>query len=373
MPASSKPKNKLHDFEGLTDEEMQFCWMSLVEQTQLTAEKLQEFMMVVAGEHISVVQARDLLKYMDANEDGVVGRDDFKNFMSTARLEDTNPKDFMWTPKRTYREEHGRDRQRAEDDGGGHSLSLFGDPRGDGHSNSSEPRRISLEVPTMDAGNVAGGSSGTRSNDGGKTVEPRPPHGSKPKRGSQNRPSRAEAARLHNEAIAAMSTPSNSRPSTTATGKPEHKGVKVDDKLRQQIDVSISKYEQESWQKFLHLEEQAREKLFAQFAANPEDGMTSSEYHQVLRKWHKLAKWSMPGDVRPADSLAAFKFLLHAETRRAREEQAAAGEGPAGEEKGATAAPAVEDKELGPDARLTFKLWTDMMNGKYRPAEDSGK
>merc|ERR1719416_321815 len=46
-------------------------------------------MYMITGEKLSAVQAKDLLKYMDANEDGVVGREDFKHFISVGRLKDT--------------------------------------------------------------------------------------------------------------------------------------------------------------------------------------------------------------------------------------------------------------------------------------------
>jgi len=48
---------------------------------------------------ISQIACKDLLGYMDANGDGVVGQDDFRDFMSVGRLADTNPKEFLWREK----------------------------------------------------------------------------------------------------------------------------------------------------------------------------------------------------------------------------------------------------------------------------------
>merc|ERR1719422_469407 len=98
--------------------------------------------------------------------------------------------------------------------------------------------------------------------------------------------------------------------------------------MKQDIEQKISKYEEQSWQSFLQMEEDFKERLFRQFAADPE-GMEVTEYHRMLMKWHRLAKWCMPGDLRAGDSLAALKYILDSE-RRALKGAEAATKGEAG-------------------------------------------
>ena len=43
-------------FEPLSDEEVNFCWRCLVDQGQLSVEKLQKFYQEISGEPLSVVQ-----------------------------------------------------------------------------------------------------------------------------------------------------------------------------------------------------------------------------------------------------------------------------------------------------------------------------
>lgn len=94
------------EFQPLTKEEIKFVWHGLVEETKLTPPKLQKFMKEVCGTRLSRVQAKDLLSYMDADGNGHVGFADFEYFMSIGRLRDTDPKNFMWTPKARWRREH---------------------------------------------------------------------------------------------------------------------------------------------------------------------------------------------------------------------------------------------------------------------------
>lgn len=84
---------------------------------------------------------------------------------------------------------------------------------------------------------------------------------------------------------------------------------KLDEKTLAKIFQSVSKYEQQTWER-LHVEQEAvRKKLFAQWAQKPTE-MTSKEYHKMLTKMHKLARSSMPGDLKPGDTLATMQYML---------------------------------------------------------------
>ena len=95
--------------EPLTDEEFAFCWRSLVEEGRISVPRLQKFMLDVCGRRLSSMEAEDLLSYMDANEDGRVGQEDFRYFLSVASLEGTDSGNFMWTPKAHFREKKARE------------------------------------------------------------------------------------------------------------------------------------------------------------------------------------------------------------------------------------------------------------------------
>jgi len=378
------------DFEGLTDEEVQFCWLSLVESTQLTAAKLQEFMYMITGEKLSAVQAKDLLKYMDANEDGVVGREDFKHFISVGRLKDTNAKDMMWTPKRKYREEHGTDKQQKDKDRDEDLFSgnlPFSSLRGS--IAEADTRRGSLEVPgTSEMPSFGAGNRGsTVSVEGGK--EPRPPLGSK-RRGHDPRSTRAEDREKDKKLQQEAQNLFESAPKLEQEAAKKVTSAKVDEKVKRQIDDSISRYEQKSWERFLQMEEEFKEQMFKQFAADGQ-GMEATEYHRMLLKYHKLAKWCMPGDLRAGDSLAAMKYILDQDRLAQRKSVSAApsaagvppaaaegaspaaAAGVAGEGDGGEAEARESDLEMPADARLTYQMWIDLMNGKFRPEESSGR
>mmetsp|Transcript_42997 Transcript_42997/g.93625 ORF Transcript_42997/g.93625 Transcript_42997/m.93625 type:complete len:296 (-) Transcript_42997:25-912(-) len=105
LPGASSEKKGSTGIAPLTDDEVQFCWKSVVEQSRISVESLQGFFQDVCGERLSGSQAQDMLSYMDANGDGYVGRDDFKHFMSVGSLAQTKPQNFMWTPNAKYRED----------------------------------------------------------------------------------------------------------------------------------------------------------------------------------------------------------------------------------------------------------------------------
>jgi hypothetical protein len=90
-------------FEPLDDEEIAFVWKCITDHGQLTPATLKDVMKEICGMDISQIACKDLLAYMDANGDGVVGQDDFREFMSIGRLSDTDPKAFLWREKQGKR------------------------------------------------------------------------------------------------------------------------------------------------------------------------------------------------------------------------------------------------------------------------------
>lgn len=69
------------------------------------------------------------------------------------------------------------------------------------------------------------------------------------------------------------------------------------------IQMSIEKHEQQTWEK-LHVEQELmRKKLFSE----NEMVITSKEYHKRLSKMHQLGRSSMPGDLKPGDTLATLQ------------------------------------------------------------------
>lgn len=67
--------------------------------------------------------------------------------------------------------------------------------------------------------------------------------------------------------------------------------------------MSIEKHEQQTWEK-LHVEQELmRKKLFSE----NEMVITSKEYHKRLSKMHQLGRSSMPGDLKPGDTLATLQ------------------------------------------------------------------
>ncbi|CAE8603088.1 unnamed protein product, partial [Polarella glacialis] len=78
---------KVGSWDTLSEEELKFCWQSIVQLGQLTVENLQKFMLNVTGEELSNIQARDLLGYLDASSDGRVGMEEFRHFMVPNELQ----------------------------------------------------------------------------------------------------------------------------------------------------------------------------------------------------------------------------------------------------------------------------------------------
>lgn len=352
-------------FEPLTEEELSFCWKSLVDGGQLKAAKLQQFMLDITGESMSRMQARDLISYMDIQGDGNVGQEDFRHFLSIGNLEATNPKDFMWTSK----PKRGLDRPATDEDKrgiDGQASTLLMPARASGEISgrpSGHPR------PSVDGSGNAGLASRTTSppqtlhEHPQKAPEPKPPPGKR--RGPPARGVRAAAA-----AAASALAEGDAAGHDAAAEKPKIIATEIDEKVRAHIESSITKYEQESWLKFLKWEEGFKEQLFKQCTSDFGNGMTMSEYHKMLVKWHKMARWSMPSDLRAADSFGALQYILGRE-QRAKAEGARADASAIGEASGAGGgdAEATGVQDLPRDARLSYDLWVDILNGKYRPDE----
>merc|ERR1719359_906182 len=130
-------------FENLTQEEVNFGWRSLAQQGQIAVPKLRQFMQDVCGTRLSIVQAKDLLNYMDADGDGRVGQEDFKFFMQTGRLSQTDSSTFMWKPKSKFRAEHGDERPAsasASKPRGDDDEDTVGALRSKTQGNSAKPR-----------------------------------------------------------------------------------------------------------------------------------------------------------------------------------------------------------------------------------------
>jgi len=133
----------------------------------------------------------------------------------------------------------------------------------------------------------------------------------------------------------------------------------LDAKALDKISNSIAKYENQTWER-LHVEQEAiRRKLFSQWSQHP-TGMSSKEYHKMLTKMHGLARSSMPGELKPGDTLATLKHMLEQGKSRNGERDR---KGADKEQKSAA------DEELV----LPYATWTRCMaRAKTRP-EPSGK
>lgn len=374
-------------FERLTEEEVTFCWRGLADQGQLTVGRLQKFFLDVCGEQLSAVQAKDLLGYMDANGDGRVGMEDFRNFVSTGQLADTDIKSFMWTPKAKYREEHGLDKAGAvhevvaSDAGLQATMNLF-----------THARRHTMEsqLPQPEPFPLLPGAGPTQEVDvvaADAVLSPRPharplPH-TQPTLGppTPGPPSTPQTPATPSTPAAHKRGRSKTRTSFLAhrksldsnsgleelvkqeVDKPRPPVPPVDPKVFAKIDAALEKYEQASWERFLREEDNFKRKLFMQFGSSEEaNELTVAEFHKMLMRWHRLARWCMPADLRPGDSLAALEYVLRRD-RESRGEAAAGGSGAAAAGGGGGGA--------GPtsEAKLPYRLWLELISGKHRPEE----
>lgn len=113
--AAEKQPESGNMVEPLSDDELQFVWKSLVEEGKLNQKMLRKFLEDITGTRLSVMQAKDLLSYMDMDGDGRVGQQDFKAFMQTSCLAQTDAPTFMWRPKAKYREQMAKESKPGED------------------------------------------------------------------------------------------------------------------------------------------------------------------------------------------------------------------------------------------------------------------
>lgn len=338
--SSVRSSVKAREFEPLTEEEMLFCWKSLVDEGKLSIPKLQTFMQQVCGVNLSTVQARDMIQYMDANGDGRVGLEDFKNFMSIGRLADTDAKNFMWTPKAQFRMEHGIGKNAKEDDAG--LLSAFS-------SHSDEKRRGSAVF--SDAGLILESSA--------VPAKPTTPPDAKAPGKRRPAPGRGQADSIKN-----------------VEKEDEKKDKKVaSERTNQLIETAISNYERQSWERFLKEEADFKRYLFDQFSGG-KDELDVMDYHRMLLKWFPLAEWCAPRGIRPADSLAALEYIV----RRDREDRGLAAPAEKKAEEGDGAAAAAGSGGAGASSseapgeepvpvQLPYSMWLDVLHGKHRPEE----
>lgn len=264
-------------FENLSEEEVHFGWRSLAENGKIGTIKLRQFMWDVCGTKLSIVQAKDLLNYMDADGNGSVGREDFEFFMQTGRLSQTDSATFMWKPKSKFRAEHPQ----------------LGDER-----------------PT--------------------------------------------SPKVEEEAA----------PKVQASRRPQGYDPRTLDK----IEKALEKYETETWARLMKEEEEFLKSLFKQFDQTKNgkgeviqgkgEELDAMMYHQMLAKWFPLASWCSSGKFRAPDTLAVIKYLKEKKdgpAKKATEEKAEGG----------------EKKEEAEIPTLSYDLWLDVVNGKYRPLPPS--
>jgi len=319
-------------FESLSEEEVLFCWRTLVDEGRLSAPKLMQFMNEVGGVKLSMVQAKDLLNYMDADSDGNVGKSDFKYFMSVGRLEDTTAKEFMWTPKAKYQEEHGKS--------GAHAP---GDPK-DGAEDANF------------AGFAESAAADKRSSVVSEALQPSATPGKSAARGGRGKTDSSHGG----EAWAEPSSKGGhtARSSLQASSSDQARDRQPPDpKFLAKIATTLENYEKATYEKYLKEEKDFERRLFQEFCGEGGDELDVVAYHNMLKKWFPLASWCTPGDLRSGDSIAALQSIL------AQERKAKAPEGTC----------AIEDIDEA-EAKMSFELWLDVVNGKYRPeAVLSGK
>jgi len=277
-------------WEPLTEEELRFSWHCLVDQGQLTVTSLQQFMLDVAGEELSNVQARDLLSYLDATGDGRVGMDEFRHFMSATELHDVQPQTFLWSPTKSYREKHGLMRV-----GSGGEPSTSADRREsvmhEGRNSPEDPLAAFGELFAEPTPYSETRSKGPKTK-GGKA------------RSTQPALKEGDLEGIESETEGVEQPATTSTPVRTPQAKKQ-----LDEKALSKISSCIARYESQTWDR-LHAEQEAiRRKLFSQWSQNSAS-MSSKEYHKMLMKMHNLARSSMPGELKPGDTVATLQHML---------------------------------------------------------------
>jgi len=379
-------KTAMLEFEPLTEDELAFCWKALVDESKLSVPKLQKFMQDVCGTKLSNVQAKDLLDYMDANGDDRVGMEDFKNFMSVGRLVDTDPKSFMWAPKAKYRAEHGIGRHGQLDQHFG--LREDDQPFSAGcaglQAAGTMLKSSTAGLETCSNDNTHGAEASDIWTSGTSThstlMHPRKPTTEKkgkghPRPGTTHTPQQLEHAEDSPDAGVASQQHDKAR-----------RRRQSDPQTLSKIEHALARYEQNTWDKLLKEEAEFKRSLFDQFSGG-KDELDVTEYHRMLMRWFPLASWCVPGGLRAGDSLAALEYVMRREREQrlgkaaavhisggssgAADEAGAEGGGGGGEAVivGGARVPGASLQQPPPEAKMTYNLWLDVLNGKYRPDE----
>jgi len=403
-PATAPPPRlPRHSIAPLTDEEVQFCWRGLVDEGKMSVPKLQRFMEQVAGHNLSAVQARDLIQYMDADGDGRVGKEDFRNFMSTPSLDHTDVKNFMWTPKAKFREKNpsvvavskaaNADDALWSEEATAEGIDLLtalpGDDLGgfqvDAPEDTSFQRKISADSMQLQESTGTGSANLKEANESSKaganaTTLPavRRPHEKTVSRKEHKRNVNSKGSLREKKMT--VEPPRQLTAATTQaqrTAEPAAHGrqvIRIDPKTLNRIEATLKKYEQESWETFLKLETDLQRQMFNKFAAEPTH-LTMQEYHKMVTTWFPLANWCAPGTLRPGDSLSTLEYFVRLEKQKKGAESAAdagAGKAPssttvAAKAEAAKAEADAKAQSQTQDPKMTYRLWLDILSGKYQP------
>lgn len=359
--------------ELLNEDELLFLWKGLVENGQLSISKLQTFMREVAGVSMSIVQARDLLDYMDANGDGRVGMEDFKNFLSIGHLAETDAKSFMWEPKKKFQEEnplhkamhdppasghhhldhhhhgHHHDSHLHEHHSHGHHAADHHEHHEhhehpvtvpSGHAAATALRRGSISQGDADqfthtqserrtiqrqstrewAATTAVASherrdSHDRQNDLHRTVTAPPgPQASakrRPHHGGLHHEKNRSSLYSNGAEVLEEIGHHHPQPDSSASVVPKKpRPPPLTPETEKKIEQALLKYEALCWDKLQAEEKAFKRHLFEQFAGAGGEELEVTEYHKMLMKWIQHAEWCAPRGLRPADSLAALEYVL---------------------------------------------------------------
>eukprot|EP00933_Yihiella_yeosuensis_P013190 TRINITY_DN12337_c0_g1_i1.p1 TRINITY_DN12337_c0_g1~~TRINITY_DN12337_c0_g1_i1.p1 ORF type:complete len:442 (+),score=106.74 TRINITY_DN12337_c0_g1_i1:54-1328(+) len=397
-------------WDPLSEEELKFCWQCIVQHGQLTVPNLQKFMLMVTGEEMTFVQARDLLGYLDASGDGRVGMEEFRHFMSASELQRTTPKQFMWSPTKLFREEHGLASPKAKQAAAAAEappavtntrrsiaevdeveLGLLNLGEKDPAQQEEEKKGPPMEPVQEKAKSTS--RPGTQSDRGSSRAGQKPgakgKAAAKPKAGGRNsadggnvKPSVQESSiakrriSLAKEEDGAVDELMGVSTTSHASGDPTHSGANhshkpqnrpgKDEKSLLKIEECLTRYEAKTWAQLHEDQKEIRRKLFQQFAQTNPNELDSTEFHKMLMKLHKLARTAMPGELRAGDTLATLQYVVGRDAEM-KQQQSGAGEKEKGEkpaEKGGQEQAAdLTDEEL----KLTYQMWYDLMSGKFRP------
>ncbi|CAJ1390766.1 unnamed protein product [Effrenium voratum] len=241
-----------------------------------------------------------------------------RHFMSTSELDMTDPATFLWSPTRSLRERLGL-------------------------------QRVNDTVPAITPGRE---SPEDFSGLFAEVEDLKPDRSGKKGKGFRRKDPQEDFQTLDEE------PPEIPEPEPSA--KPKVRAAKQSEEALAKIDAGVAKYEQQTWDR-LHVEQEAiRKRLFSQWAQNP-NSMTSKEYHKMLSKMHKLARSSMPGDLKPGDTLATLQYMLDAS------------KGPGEKERKVEKAESFSKLDRDEELTLTYAAWQHCMSGRARPEVSQAK